>query len=95
MPVALVPNASSTTIVNVPVAAAVVAISAATAPDAVISSAEPGAKSRILGVKLPVCVISPTRMTMASPVVAANVHESESPIGEMVPVTVAPELIAP
>jgi len=90
-----VPTASSTTTVNVPLAAAVTAISAARAPDAVASSAALGLKSLMRGVKLPVCVISPTRTTMPSPALAEKVQESESPAGEIVPVNVSPEAIDP
>src|SRR5258707_13224568 len=47
------------------------------------------------GAKLPDFVISPTRMTMASPVLAEKVQLSESPTGEIVPVNVSPEAIGP
>src|SRR4030095_690376 len=47
------------------------------------------------GVKLPLCVISPTRMTIRSPLLAEKVQESESPTGEMVPLCVHPLVSAP
>lgn len=83
---ALVPTASSTITVYVPVLVAVTAISAASAPESAATSTKPGFWSRMRGVNVLVWLISPTRMTRRSPVVAEKAQASASPIGEMVPV---------
>jgi hypothetical protein len=93
--VAVVPTASSTITVKVPLLVAVTAISAATALEADAICTALGFCSRMRGVKLLVWVISPTRMTMLSPMFAGKVQESESPTGEMVPEWVQPFVRAP